>query len=57
MAWFPRRGIDFAMRKALGAMRFQYRLCFGPEEEPGHDSRGRKATASTKSDMILEFRN
>jgi hypothetical protein len=43
------------MRKALGAMRFPYGPCFGPEEEPGHDSPGRKASSPTNWEMIQIF--
>ena len=49
-AWFSKReageeGIEFAERGRSPA-RDRERLwpCFGPEEEAGHDSRGRKAT-------------
>ena len=50
----PPEGIEFAMRKALGAIRLPYGPCFDPEEEPDPDSPSRKASSSTNWEMILK---
>jgi hypothetical protein len=57
-AWFPKReageeGIEFAERGRSPAGDGERLLpCFGPEEEAGHDSRGRKAALSINLEMI-----
>ena len=60
-ARFPKRdagecGIEFA-ENGRSPVRAGERLlpCFGPEEESGHDSRGRKATLSSKLEMIRKY--